>query len=105
MPSNENQMSNEPSEQISNFEKLTHVIIVIIIHFERIFLMSGLLVQEWRKAEDPHLGPHLVAGRKGLEKRIAHSQVQKMGLGPDRFYQVCRSPATSNHRKYGISFF
>ena len=42
--------------------------------------MSGLLVQDLEESRDPHLALTLVAGRKGIRKRIAHSQVQKMGL-------------------------
>ena len=34
----------------------------------------------WRESRDPHLALTLVAGRKGLGKRITHSQIQKMGL-------------------------
>jgi HPr kinase/phosphorylase len=42
--------------------------------------MSGLLVQELAEGKEPHLALALLAGGKGLNKRIAHSQVQKMGL-------------------------
>ena len=42
--------------------------------------MSGFLVQELEESKDPHLALILLAGRKGLTKRIAHPQVQKMGL-------------------------
>ena len=42
--------------------------------------MSGLLVQELEECRDPHLALTLMAGRKGLQKQIAHSQIQKMGL-------------------------
>ncbi|HSB04722.1 MAG TPA: HPr(Ser) kinase/phosphatase [Thermodesulfobacteriota bacterium] len=42
--------------------------------------MSGLLVQDLEESRDPHLALTLMAGRKGIRKRIAHSQVQKMGL-------------------------
>ena len=42
--------------------------------------MSGLLVQELEQNREPYLGLSLVAGRKGLQKKITHSQVQKMGL-------------------------
>ena len=42
--------------------------------------MSGFLVQELQECEDPHLALTLLAGRKGLQRQIAHSQVQKMGL-------------------------
>ena len=50
------------------------------IFFRRVIFMSGLLVQELDESKDPHLALTLLAGRKGLSKRIAHSQVQKMGL-------------------------
>jgi HPr kinase/phosphorylase len=42
--------------------------------------MSGLLIRDLKESRDPHLGLTLVAGQKGLGKRIGHSQVQKMGL-------------------------
>jgi len=42
--------------------------------------MSGLPVQELEQNKDHHLELTLVAGRKGLDKRITHSQIQKMGL-------------------------
>jgi HPr kinase/phosphorylase len=42
--------------------------------------MSGLLVEELEKDREYHLDLTLMAGRKGLKKRITHSQVQKMGL-------------------------
>jgi len=42
--------------------------------------MDSLLVQELEQDRDHHLELTLMAGRKGLKKRITHSQVQKMGL-------------------------
>ncbi len=42
--------------------------------------MSGLVVQELEQDRDYHLGLTLMAGRKGLKKKITHPQVQKMGL-------------------------
>lgn len=42
--------------------------------------MSGLAVQELEQGGESSLGLTLVAGRKGLQKKITHSQVQKMGL-------------------------
>ena len=42
--------------------------------------MHGLLVQELADRKDPRLALTLLAGGKGLNKRILHSQVQKMGL-------------------------
>src|SRR4030042_366774 len=42
--------------------------------------MSGLVVQELEQNRESYLGLSLVAGHKGLKKRITHSQVQKMGL-------------------------
>jgi HPr kinase/phosphorylase len=42
--------------------------------------MSGLVVQDLEQNRESYLGLSLVAGRKGLKKRITHSQVQKMGL-------------------------
>ena len=42
--------------------------------------MSGLVVQDLEQNRESFLGLSLVAGRKGLKKRITHSQVQKMGL-------------------------
>jgi len=42
--------------------------------------MGSLLVQDLEKDREFHLGLTLIAGRKGLKKRITHPQVQKMGL-------------------------
>jgi HPr kinase/phosphorylase len=42
--------------------------------------MSSFLVQALEKEKGHPLGLSLMAGRKGLGKRITHSQVQKMGL-------------------------
>jgi HPr kinase/phosphorylase len=42
--------------------------------------MSGVLVQELEECKDARLSLTLRAGKKGLGKRISHSQVQKMGL-------------------------
>ena len=42
--------------------------------------MGGFLVQELEECKEPHLALTLMAGRKGLRKQIAHSQIQKMGL-------------------------
>jgi HPr kinase/phosphorylase len=43
-------------------------------------LMSGFVVQELEKSGESSLGLTLLAGRKGLKKKITHVQVQKMGL-------------------------
>ena len=43
-------------------------------------MMDGLVVQDLEQNRESYLGLSLVAGRKGLKKRITHSQVQKMGL-------------------------
>jgi hypothetical protein len=40
--------------------------------------MGNLLVQELEQDQDHHLELTLMAGRKGLKKKITHSQVQKM---------------------------
>ena len=42
--------------------------------------MSGVMVRELEECKDRHLALTLRAGRKGLGKRITHSQIQKMGL-------------------------
>jgi len=42
--------------------------------------MSGVVVQELEECKERHLALTLMAGRKGLGKRITHSQIQKMGL-------------------------
>jgi len=42
--------------------------------------MSGVVVQELEECKDRQLALTLMAGRKGLGKRITHSQIQKMGL-------------------------
>ena len=47
--------------------------------------MSSLLVQELEKNREVELGLILMAGRKGLKKKITHSQVQKMGLAMTGF--------------------
>src|SRR5512139_4002400 len=49
--------------------------------------MGNLLVQELEQDQDHHLGLTLMAGRKGLKKKIIHSQVQKMGLALTGFVQ------------------
>jgi len=50
-------------------------------------LMNGILVQDLEQEREHHLGLTLVAGRKGLKKRITHTQVQKMGLAWAGFTQ------------------
>jgi len=42
--------------------------------------MNSIAVQELEQAREHHLELTLMAGRKGLHKKITHSQVQKMGL-------------------------
>lgn len=42
--------------------------------------MNSIAVQELEQAREHHLELNLMAGRKGLHKKITHSQVQKMGL-------------------------
>jgi HPr kinase/phosphorylase len=42
--------------------------------------MDSIAVQELEQAREHHLELTLMAGRKGLHKKITHSQVQKMGL-------------------------
>lgn len=42
--------------------------------------MNHLVVQEFEQSQEHRLELTLLAGRKGLKKRITHSQVQKMGL-------------------------
>jgi HPr kinase/phosphorylase len=49
--------------------------------------MSSLVVQELEQDKEFNLGLNLVAGRKGLKKRITHPQVQKMGLAMAGFTQ------------------
>jgi HPr kinase/phosphorylase len=49
--------------------------------------MSSLLVQDLEQDKEFHLGLTLMAGRKGLKKRIIHPQVQKMGLAMTGFTQ------------------
>jgi HPr kinase/phosphorylase len=49
--------------------------------------MSGLSVQELEQNKEHQLDLTLVAGRKGLKRRITHSQVQKMGLALTGFAQ------------------
>ena len=49
--------------------------------------MDGLLAQELEHNREHHLELTLMAGRKGLRKKITHSQVQKMGLAMTGFVQ------------------
>jgi len=49
--------------------------------------MSSILVQELEQNRDNALGLTLVAGRKGLKRRINYPQVQKMGLALTGFTQ------------------
>ena len=42
--------------------------------------MSDVFVQELERDREHHLGLTLMAGRKGLKKKITHPQIQKMGL-------------------------
>ncbi len=42
--------------------------------------MDSIAVRELEQAREHHLELTLMAGRKGLHKKITHSQVQKMGL-------------------------
>src|SRR4030043_658875 len=49
--------------------------------------MSGILVQELEQNKEIDLGLALMAGRKGLRRRITHPQVQKMGLALTGFTQ------------------
>jgi len=49
--------------------------------------MSGILVQELEQDKESDLGLTLMAGRKGLRKRISHPQIQKMGLALTGFTQ------------------
>jgi HPr kinase/phosphorylase len=49
--------------------------------------MDSLLVQELEQDREHHLELTLMAGRKGLKKKITHSQVQKMGLALTGFIQ------------------
>src|SRR4030042_4356949 len=47
--------------------------------------MRSLLVQEFEQDREHDLVLTLMAGRKGLKKKITHSQVQKMGLAMTGF--------------------
>ena len=49
--------------------------------------MNHLIVQELEQSEEHHLELTLMAGRRGLKKKITHSQVQKMGLALTGFTQ------------------
>jgi HPr kinase/phosphorylase len=50
-------------------------------------VLDGLLAQELEQNREHHLELTLMAGRKGLRKKITHSQVQKMGLAMSGFIQ------------------
>jgi HPr kinase/phosphorylase len=49
--------------------------------------MNSLTVQELEQNKEHHLELTLMAGRKGLKKKVTHSQVQKMGLALTGFIQ------------------
>ena len=49
--------------------------------------MNNLIVQALEQSEEHHLELTLMAGRRGLKKKITHSQVQKMGLALTGFTQ------------------
>lgn len=49
--------------------------------------MNNLIVQTLEQSQEHHLELTLMAGRKGLKKKITHSQVQKMGLALTGFTQ------------------
>jgi HPr kinase/phosphorylase len=49
--------------------------------------MSGILVQELEQNKGNMLGLTLMAGRKGLKRRISHPLIQKMGLALTGFTQ------------------
>lgn len=49
--------------------------------------MNHLIVQALEQGQEHHLELTLMAGRKGLKKKITHSQVQKMGLALTGFTQ------------------
>jgi HPr kinase/phosphorylase len=49
--------------------------------------MNSLIVQELEQDQEHQLELTLMAGRKGLKKKITHSQVQKMGLALTGFIQ------------------
>jgi HPr kinase/phosphorylase len=53
--------------------------------------LSSIVVQDLEQEGANHLGLVLVAGRKGLKRRIAYSQVQKMGLALTGFVQFVHS--------------
>jgi len=52
-----------------------------------VLLMNSILVQEMEQDREHDLGLTLLAGRKGLKKRITYAQVQKMGLALTGFVQ------------------
>jgi HPr kinase/phosphorylase len=47
--------------------------------------MEDLFVQELERSEEHHLGLTLLAGRRGIKKKITQTQVQKMGLAVTGF--------------------
>jgi len=49
--------------------------------------MDNLIVQELEQSQEHPLELTLMAGRKGIKKKITHSQVQKMGLALTGFTQ------------------
>jgi len=53
--------------------------------------MNSLMIQELERSREYHLELTLMAGRRGLKKKITHSQVQKMGLALTGFTQFVNS--------------
>jgi HPr kinase/phosphorylase len=49
--------------------------------------MNSLLVQDLDQSREPDLGLSLVAGKKGVKRKITHPQIQKMGLALTGFTQ------------------
>jgi HPr kinase/phosphorylase len=47
--------------------------------------MNSVFVQELEHDREHHLGLTLMAGRKGLKKKVTHPQIQKMGLAVTGF--------------------
>jgi HPr kinase/phosphorylase len=67
--------------------------------------MSSIAVHVLEQDKEHHLNLALMAGRKGLQKRITHTQVQKMGLALTGFVQFVNPERLQIIGKTEIAYF
>jgi HPr kinase/phosphorylase len=67
--------------------------------------MSSIAVDVLEQDKEHHLNLALMAGRKGLQKRITHTQVQKMGLALTGFIQFVNPERLQIIGKTEIAYF